>query len=86
MSLPSDLKIWPLVTNVMMFLMEIVMQWMPLDEFRHQEYLKQRKMLKKMLDVCVATTETPAYKGFKVEDMQAGTGRRPQNFYYNASN
>jgi len=56
---------------------------MPLAEFRHQEYLKQRKMLNKMLDVCIASTEDPAYKGLKVEDMQAGTGRRPQNFYYN---
>ncbi|KAG0569613.1 hypothetical protein M758_6G099000 [Ceratodon purpureus] len=59
-------------------------KWMPLAEFREQDYLKQRKMLKKMLDVCIATTEEPAYQGFKMEDMQAGTGRRPQNFFYNA--
>jgi hypothetical protein len=61
-----------------------MIQWMPLGEFRDQDYLKQRKMLKKMLDVCIATTKDPGYQGFKVEDMQAGTGRRPQNFYYNA--
>ena len=58
------------------------MQWIPLAEFREQEYLKQRKMLKKMLDVCIATAQENGYKGFQVEDMQAGTGRRPQNFYY----
>ena len=58
---------------------------MAVDEFGSQEYLKQRNMLKKMADVCMATTQEPgSHHGFKVEDMQAGTGRRPQNFYYNA--
>ncbi|KAG0561531.1 hypothetical protein KC19_9G071000 [Ceratodon purpureus] len=60
-------------------------KWMPLAEYRDQAYLKQRKLLKKMLEVCIATTEEPGYKGFQIRDMQAGaTGRRPQYFYYNA--
>lgn len=37
-----------------------------------------------MLEVCLATTTESGYKGFKIEDVQAGTGRRPQYFFYNA--
>lgn len=59
-------------------------KWMPIAEFKDQTYLKQRKLLKKMLEVCLATTTESGYKGFKIEDVQAGTGRRPQYFFYNA--
>jgi hypothetical protein len=59
---------------------------MPLAEYKDQAYLKQRKLLKKMLDVCIATTEEPGYKGFQIKDIQAGAaGRKPQYFYYNAA-
>lgn len=61
-------------------------KWMPLGEYKDQAYLKQRKLLKKMLDVCISTTEEPGYKGFQIKDIQAGAaGRKPQYFYYNAA-
>ena len=55
-------------------------------EYKDQAYLKQRKLLKKMLDVCIATIEEPGYMGFQIKDIQAGTGRKPQYFYYNRDN
>lgn len=58
-------------------------QWMPLAEYRSQDYFKQRKLLKKMLDVCIAKAES-GYKGFGLQDMQAvPKTRKPQYFYYN---
>jgi hypothetical protein len=55
-----------------------------LAEFQAQKYLSERKMLKKMLDACIETTNAPARKGFKVDSVLAGTDRAPQYFYNNS--
>jgi len=61
-----------------------VIQWLPLAEFQDQKYLSERKMMKRMLDVCIETTKAPACKGFRIENVQAGSPRGPQYFYNNS--
>jgi len=56
-------------------------KWLPLAEFQAQKYLSERKMLKRMLDVCIETTKSS--KGFRMENVQSGTPRGPQYFYNN---
>lgn len=60
-------------------------KWIPLAEFKSQPYLSERKMLGRMLDECIETSTAPARKGFKLENVLAGTNRAPQYFYNNSS-
>ena len=59
---------------------------MALSEYENQDYLKEHKMLKKMLDVSIAASYGSSQSmGFEPTDMHAGTSRKPQYFYYNTS-
>jgi ADP-ribose pyrophosphatase YjhB (NUDIX family) len=60
-------------------------KWVPLAEFKAQPYLRERKMLGRMLDACIESSTAPARKGFRLENVQAGTPRAPQYFYNNTS-
>ncbi|KAG0561529.1 hypothetical protein KC19_9G070900 [Ceratodon purpureus] len=76
----------PLTSTITVQTAELVdAKWVPLAEYKAQPYLSERKMLGRMLDVCIETSTAPARKGFKLENVQAGTKRAPQYFYNNTS-
>lgn len=57
-------------------------QWMPLAEFQDQPFFKERSMLKKMLDVCIASVEGK-YRGFRYHSLHSGFQKADSYFYYN---
>ena len=50
-----------------------------LSEYENQDYLKERKMMKKMLDVSIAATSRGCNEsmGFEPIDLQTGISRKP---------
>eukprot|EP00850_Spirogloea_muscicola_P010557 SM000062S19943 [mRNA] locus=s62:490816:493037:- [translate_table: standard] len=56
-------------------------KWMPLADFAAQPIYQRSEMLKKMLDLCIATAEG-MYKGFVLDKVESGFGRAPQAMYW----
>eukprot|EP01018_Ginkgo_biloba_P023234 Gb_28825 [translate_table: standard] len=57
-------------------------QWMRMEEFVAQPINQENELLRKMLDVCVASFEK-RYKGFSAVKMASHSMGHPSVFYYN---
>ncbi|KAJ7548953.1 hypothetical protein O6H91_07G034400 [Diphasiastrum complanatum] len=54
-------------------------KWMPLVKFKAQPFFQERSMLKRMMDICIASTEGH-YQGFSPNELN--TGFQKQNSYF----
>ncbi|EFJ21091.1 hypothetical protein SELMODRAFT_176548 [Selaginella moellendorffii] len=59
-------------------------KWMPLSEFGAQDFFQSRSMLKKILEVCIASKEKQ-YSGFGSRAMSTGFQRKLSHFYFNTA-
>ncbi|KAF6159020.1 hypothetical protein GIB67_022175 [Kingdonia uniflora] len=60
-------------------------KWMPLDEFVGQEFYQDDHMLKKAIDICVATYEN-RYRGFIADQLISKLDGNLSYLYYNGLN
>eukprot|EP01018_Ginkgo_biloba_P023227 Gb_03708 [translate_table: standard] len=70
----------PLGTDIVMQESEIAAaQWMPIKEFVAQPKYQENELMKKICDVCIASSEK-RYKGFQTSSNSA---KHQSVFYYN---
>ncbi|KAJ7527406.1 hypothetical protein O6H91_16G052900 [Diphasiastrum complanatum] len=55
-------------------------KWMPLDEFTTQPFYRQRRMMRKMVEICIASSKG-IYKGFSPIELDTDPRMRSSVFY-----
>ncbi|KAK9142003.1 hypothetical protein Syun_011403 [Stephania yunnanensis] len=61
-------------------------KWMPLEEFTEQKFYQEDQMLRKVIDLCVATHDNKRYSGFTPHQLISKFDGKLSYLYYNEMN